>query len=102
MAAADLFDEATARAIADRLARVLAAVAADPAAPARQVQILDDGERAQLLSGWNDTAAAVPAGTVAELVPARAARTPDAVAVCCGDARVSYGELEARADRLAR
>ena len=42
-AAADLFDEGTARAIADRLARVLAAVAADPRARLRQVQVLDAG-----------------------------------------------------------
>ena len=48
-AAADLFDEATARAIADRFARVLAAVAADPAARPRQVQVLDAAERAQVL-----------------------------------------------------
>ena len=37
---------------------------------------------------------------VAEQVAARAARSPDAVAVCCGDEWVSYGELAARAARL--
>ena len=81
-AAADLFDERAARAIADRFTRVLAAVAADPATRPRQVQVLDDAERAQVLRDWNDTAAEVPAGTLPELVAARAARTPDAVAVC--------------------
>ena len=102
MAAADLFDEATARAIAGRFARVLAAVAADPAVRLRQVQVLDAAERAQVLDGWNDTAAAVPAGPVPELIAAQAARTPDAVAVAAGIWRVSYGELDGRADRLAR
>ena len=97
MAAADLFDEPTARAIADRFTRVLATVAADPATRPRQVQILHDAERAQLITRWNDTAVPVPAGTLPELVAARAARIPDAVAVCCGDAWVSYGELDARA-----
>ena len=53
-------------------------------------------------TGWNDTAAPVPAATVPELIAAQAARTPDAVAVVCGDAVVSYGELAARAARLAR
>ena len=50
-AAADLFDEATARAIAGRLARVLAAVAAGPAVRLRQVQVLGGAERAQLVAG---------------------------------------------------
>ena len=101
IAAADLFDEPTARAIAGRLARVLAAVAAGPDARLREVQVLDRAERAQVVAGWNDTAAAVPDVTVPELIAARAARTPDAVAVACGDEWVSYGELWARAGRLA-
>ena len=49
--------QATAQAIAGRFGRVLAAVAADPAVRLRQVQVLDAAERAQLVAGWNDTAA---------------------------------------------
>ena len=49
-------------------------------------------------TSWNDTAAAL----VPELIVARAARTPDAAAVVCGDAVLSYGELAGRAGRLAR
>jgi non-ribosomal peptide synthetase component F len=64
-AAADLFDEPTARVIVSRFGRVLAEVAADPGAPLRQVEVLDAAERAQVLQGWNDTAADVPAGSVA-------------------------------------
>ena len=110
-AAADLFDSGTAGSLADRFARVLAAVAADPAAPLHTVQVLDEAERTQVVQGWNDTtsdaSASTMAGlfdldiTVAELFAVRAARTPDAVAVCCGDTSVSYRELDARANRLA-
>ena len=100
-AAADLFDEDTAGLIAVRLGRVLAAVAAGPRVRLHQVAVLEAAERAQVLAGWNDTAAAVPAATVPELIAAQAARAPDAVAVVCGDAHVSYGELVARAGRLA-
>ena len=59
--------------------------------------MLDAAERAQSWSGWNDTAVAVPAGSVPELFAAQAARVPDAVAVACGDGSVTYAELDARA-----
>jgi amino acid adenylation domain-containing protein len=102
LAAADLFDRATAEVIAGRLGRVLAAVAADPAVPVRQVRILDPAERAQVLHEWNDTKAPVSAETVPELFEQQAARIPDAVAVVCGNARVSYAELNRRANQLAK
>ena len=48
-----------------------------------------------MLTGWNDTAAPVPAVTVPELFAAQAAAAPDAVAVACGDACVTYAGLDA-------
>ena len=101
--AADLFDEETVRGFAGRLGRVLAGVAAGPQVRLHEVAVLEAAERAQVLAGWNDAAAGpVPAGTVPELVAARAAGIPDAVAVVCGGVHVSYGELDARAGRLAQ
>ena len=100
LAAADLFDEGTARVIADRFARVLAAVAAEPGVLLRQVPVLDAAERAQVLTGWNDTAADIGPLSVAELIAAQAVRTPDAVAVCAGGSWVSYGRLLERAAAL--
>ena len=66
------------------------------------MEVLGAAERGQLVAGWNDTAAAVPAVTLPELFAAQAARSPDAVAVVCGDAVVSYAGAGRRADRLAR
>ena len=100
-AAADLFDEDTARAMADRLGRVLAAVAAGPQVRLHQVAVLEPAERDQVVATWNDTAAPVPAASVPELIAARAAVAPDAVAVMCGGVHVSYGELDVRAGRVA-
>ena len=100
-AAADLFDEASARVLAGRLGRVLAAVAAGPGARLRAVQVLDAAERAQVVEGWNDTAAVVAGGLVPELIWERAVQAPDVAAVVCGDGVVSYGELAVRAARLA-
>jgi amino acid adenylation domain-containing protein len=100
--AADLFDPETAGLIAERLVRVLAAVAADPQARVHQVPVLDAAEREQVLARWNDTARPVPAVTLPGLFEAQAGRTPDAVAVTCGGAWLTYGALERRAQALAR
>ncbi|HEY5988112.1 MAG TPA: AMP-binding protein, partial [Streptosporangiaceae bacterium] len=100
--AADLFDAATAQMIARRLTTVLEVVAADPLVRVDAVEVLGEAERRQILVTWNDTARDVPAITVAELFELQVARSPDAVAVVCGDASVSYTELDAAAERLAR
>jgi amino acid adenylation domain-containing protein len=77
-------------------------VTAPPAECLGRAELLDDAERRQILEAWNETTAEVPiAGGVHELVAARAAVSPDAVAVACGNAWLSYGELEVRAGRLA-
>jgi amino acid adenylation domain-containing protein len=57
---------------------------------------------AQLLE-WNQTATDYPrSSTIAELFAQQAARTPDTVAVVAGDCRLTYRQLEERANRLAR
>ncbi|WP_040739137.1 non-ribosomal peptide synthetase, partial [Nocardia tenerifensis] len=64
---------------------------------------LDPEERALVLREWNDTA--TPVDTQADIVglfQAQAAETPEAVAVVCGDTEVTYGELDARSNGLAR
>ena len=66
------------------------------------VEILEPAERARLVAGWNDTARLVPPVSLPGLFGVRAGRSPDAVAVACGDASVSYAELDAAAGRLAR
>ena len=58
-------------------------------------------ERRTILEDWNETARAVPPATLPELFAAQAARTPAATAVVFGDESLSYGELDARANRLA-
>ncbi|GAA1374840.1 non-ribosomal peptide synthetase [Streptomyces beijiangensis] len=98
--ATELFDHATAQNLVDRYVRVLAQVVADPATRLGAVDVLTATER-EWLAGLNETAQALPAATVPELVAAQAARTPEATAVVCGHTSLSYGELDARAGRLA-
>ncbi|MEU2340163.1 condensation domain-containing protein, partial [Streptomyces sp. NPDC013172] len=99
---ADLFDPETVAVIVERLVRVLETVVANPELRISGVDVLDAGERRRVLVEWNDTAAEVPAGTVPELFAGQVARTPDAVAVVFEGVSVSYAELDARANRLAR
>ena len=51
---------------------------------------------------WNDTGREVPQGTLPELFQAQVARTPDATAVTFEGVKLSYGDLNGRANRLAR
>ncbi|MET9888505.1 amino acid adenylation domain-containing protein, partial [Streptomyces sp. NPDC006430] len=102
IAAADLFEPATVERLAGRLALVLETVANDPDRLLSGVDVLGEVERRRLLAEWSGTAAEVPAGTIPELFEAQVARTPDAVAVVADGFEVSYAELDARANRLAR
>ncbi|MFB7280851.1 amino acid adenylation domain-containing protein [Streptomyces hydrogenans] len=100
--ARDLFDHGT----AERLARGFTAFLTQAvAAPERRVgglDLLTALERRTALETWNGRDAELPAGSVPELFARRAAAAPDATAVVCGATRLTYAELDARADRLAR
>ncbi|WP_203895674.1 non-ribosomal peptide synthetase, partial [Planobispora longispora] len=108
----DVFAEAEAARLLDRLRRLLAALTAeDPEGPGggpasdRIVAALDAlpaAERDLVLRRWNETAAPVPAVTLTDLFEAQAARTPDATALVFEGTELSYAELNARANRLAR
>ena len=81
--------------------RLLEAVVADSDRAIGSLDILSAPERHRLLVEWNATGHAVADATLPELFAAQAARTPEAVAVVCGERRLSYAELDAGANRLA-
>ncbi|RBQ16068.1 non-ribosomal peptide synthetase [Spongiactinospora rosea] len=96
---ADLYDRERARTLADRLALVLAGIAAGD--PAGRIGVLLPGERERLLGEWIDTAADVPGGTVADVFEAAARATPEATALVTGDGALTFAELNRRANRVA-
>ena len=99
--AEDLFDQATVQDLAGRLTRLLRQAVADPGRRISQLELLTTVERRRLLE-WNDTARPVPDATVPGLFEQQAARTPHAPAVITAAAELTYGELNARANQLAR
>ncbi|MFG1665914.1 amino acid adenylation domain-containing protein, partial [Streptomyces sp. Y7] len=99
---ADLFDEETVRALADRFIRLLTGLVADPDGLVGDVEVLSEAERHRVLTEWNDTARPAEALTFAAHVERHAAEAPERPAVEFAGQVLSYGELNARANRLAR
>jgi amino acid adenylation domain-containing protein len=98
----DLFDAVTTLRRLERFLLQAAAVTADPDLPLSALPVLPEGARQQALVEWNDSGRPHPGWTAPARFAAQAARTPEALAVTLGDEALSYGELDRRADELAR
>jgi amino acid adenylation domain-containing protein len=97
-----LFEAATVARLLGHLEVLLTGVVADPSAPLSRLPVLTGPELHQELAAWNDTGAAVPVMCVHQGFEAQVARAPDAAAAEFGDERLSYAELDAQANRIAR
>jgi len=98
----DLFEAATIERLARHYERILAAIVADPKQPISALPLLDESEQRQLMS-WSIARSPYPDGaTTHEIFEAQAARTPDAPALVEGERRMTYAELDHRANALAR
>ena len=105
--ATELLDRTTVDRLAAKLLRLLAGAVQSPELPLAELPLLSAAEQHQVLREWNDSPAAVSGAAVPDLLlhglfERQAARTPDAVAVSGDRGHVSYGELDRRANRLAR
>ncbi|HEX6096257.1 MAG TPA: non-ribosomal peptide synthase/polyketide synthase [Thermoanaerobaculia bacterium] len=101
--ASDLFDRTTVERWAGHYVRLLEAMVADAAAGVGKLPLLSAPEREQLLAGFNAPEAAYPQDAlIHELFERQAAARPDAVAVVFENQSLTYGELDARANRVAR
>jgi amino acid adenylation domain-containing protein len=103
--AAELFEGATIERWLASLARILAAIAEDPALRLSRLPLLDEESRRALLpewNGWNGTAPELPAEEPLAVLFERAVdRRPEATALVLEGAALSYRELDRRANRLA-
>ncbi|RKI51355.1 amino acid adenylation domain-containing protein, partial [Corallococcus sp. AB049A] len=100
--ATDLFDASTMQRMVGHLGVLLEAIAAKPEATLASLPLLTALERQQLLVDWNGPNAEFPRDLcLHEAFSAQALRTPDALAVICRDERLTFRELEVRANQLA-
>ncbi|MEU9886264.1 amino acid adenylation domain-containing protein [Sphaerisporangium sp. NPDC051011] len=98
----DVVGAPEARTLLDRFTALLGRLADDLAAPVGRLDPLLPAERAALAREDAASRVPVPDETIAGLLAAQAARTPEATALVFGDLTVTYAELDARVNRLAR
>ncbi|MGX1881672.1 amino acid adenylation domain-containing protein [Streptomyces sp. NPDC055287] len=100
--ATELFDQETAELLGERLRLLVAAVAAAPEQPVSAADVLSGDERRLVLEGFNATAREVEEASLPALFHRLVAEQPDAVAVVDRSTQVSYAQLDARSNRIAR
>ena len=101
--ASDLFDHVTLERLSAQFRHLAAAVASDPACTISKLPLLSQAERERLLFDWNATGADYDRTlTLDQAVQRQCQAHPNSTAVVCGDERLSYAELDARATELAR
>ena len=98
----DLFERATIQRWLGHLRSLLEAIVADVARPVAVLPLLTDNERTEMLSDWNCTALDFPRKkTLHQLFEETASSQPDACALVDHGTRMSYGELDRSANRVA-
>ncbi|WP_266159521.1 non-ribosomal peptide synthase/polyketide synthase [Dyella silvatica] len=98
----DVYQAEQVQRLADGFAHILEAIAERPQLPLAQLDMLPPAQRQQLLHDWNATAQPVPQIDLATWLEQQAARSPAATALIFEEQQLSYAELHARANRLAR
>jgi amino acid adenylation domain-containing protein len=84
---------------------LLESAVSDPTCPVGELELLSDPERALVLGEWSQSPERQPPDAlrpVHELVAEQAQRTPETTAVLWRDEDLSYAQLEARSNQLAR
>ncbi|OXR67547.1 non-ribosomal peptide synthetase [Pseudomonas aeruginosa] len=100
--ATDLFDASTVERLAGHWRNLLRGIVANPRQRLGELPLLDAPERRQTLSEWNPAQREYAVqGTLQQRFEEQARQRPQAVALILDEQRLSYGELNARANRLA-
>lgn len=98
----DLFEADTTERLLKHFVNILGSAINNPVRSISTLSMLDDEEQHALMGDWNRTEAEYPRNlTCAQMFEVQAQRSPDAIAVVCGDQMMSYRELDMASNRLA-
>ncbi len=97
----DLFAAETVRQMLEHFRAILEAAVVKPEQPVANIQMLTELERRRMLVEWNSYDTEVPPVCLHKLIEAHAENMPDATAVVWKNERLSYAELNRRANQLA-
>ncbi len=97
----DAFDRDAMQSIGTRFRTLIETLISRPDQQIGQLDILFPDERETILRRWNATARTLSSPTVLDLFEAHVARAPNAVALMLDEQRITYGELDAHANKLA-
>ncbi|MEU2764505.1 amino acid adenylation domain-containing protein [Streptomyces sp. NPDC007094] len=97
-----LFEPDTVRRLTDNFLRLLESATSRPDAPLSDLQYITEHELGQLLALADGGTTEPPRGALHELIAEQARIAPDAPAVLAGRTSLTFGELDAEANRLAR
>ncbi len=98
----DLFDGTTIERMIGHYQTLLEGIAASPSSTLAELPLLTDSEQQRVLMEFNETEQPFPKGDLLhDFVARQAETTPDAIALVVGDRRVTYRELNSRANRVA-
>jgi amino acid adenylation domain-containing protein len=99
----DLFDSSSITRMTGHLQTLLSAIVENPSQRVGELLLLSAAEQHQLLVEWNNTQADYPDNKcIHHLFEAHVEQTPDAIALVYEHQQLSYRELNARANQLAR
>lgn len=98
----DLFEAATIERLSQHFMNLLEEIVRHPETPIEEIKFLTSSEYEQALITWNQTETASPRDkTLHELFEIQVKKTPHAIAVIYEDQKISYQELNEKADQLA-
>ena len=97
----DLFEASTIKRMLGHYNKLLESIAANPGAPVSELELIPESELRLQLEDWNATTVDSEPSCIHTQFEAQVARAPDAEALVFKEERLTYGELNARANRLA-
>ncbi|RSM89583.1 non-ribosomal peptide synthetase [Kibdelosporangium aridum] len=98
----DVLDRPYAEGLLAKFELVLRRLTADMSAPVGALDLLSLREHKELAALWDSTSNEMVPETIADMLGAQCGQTPHAIALVFGDEQVTYAELDARINRMAR